>query len=69
MPRVSNAVRLHIVIKPLNKKINIINSLLCSLRGRCLKGKGKEVLGARETRGAREEGGRRLPGDHCFSCF
>ena len=30
-----------------------------SLRGRRLKGKGKEVLGARETRGAREEGGGR----------
>ena len=28
-----------------------------SLRGRRLKGKGKGVLGARETRGAREEGG------------
>ena len=27
-----------------------------SLRGRRLKGKGKGVLGARETRGAREEG-------------
>ena len=41
-----------------------------SLRGRRLKGKGKGVLGARETRGAREEGGReggkRLPGNHCF---
>ena len=30
---------------------------LPSLRGRRLKGKGKGVLGARETRGAREEGG------------
>ena len=30
-----------------------------SLRGRRLKGKGKGVLGARETRGAREEGGGR----------
>ena len=29
-----------------------------SLRGRRWKGKGKGVLGARETRGAREEGGR-----------
>ena len=29
-----------------------------SLRGRRLKGKGKGVLGARETRGAREEEGR-----------
>ena len=29
-----------------------------SLRGRRLKGKGKGVLGGRETRGAREEGGR-----------
>ena len=41
-----------------------------SLRGRRLKGKGKGVLSARETRGAREEGGRkggkRLPGNHCF---
>ena len=27
-----------------------------SLRGRCLKGKGKGVLGARETRGAHEGG-------------
>ena len=37
-----------------------------SLRGRRLKGKGKGVLGARETRGAREEGGggKRLPGNH-----
>ena len=32
-----------------------------SLRGRRLKGKGKGVLGARETRGAREEGGRETP--------
>ena len=29
-----------------------------SLLGRHLKGKGKGVLGARETRGVREEGGR-----------
>ena len=29
-----------------------------SLRGRRLKGKGKGLLGSRETRGAREEGGR-----------
>ena len=29
-----------------------------SLRGRRMKGKGKRVLGARETRGAREEGGK-----------
>ena len=29
-----------------------------SLRGRRVKGKGKGVLGARKTRGAREEGGR-----------
>ena len=32
-----------------------------SLRGRRLKGKGKGVLGARETRGGREEGGRETP--------
>ena len=32
-----------------------------SLRGRRLKGKGKGVLGARETRGARKEGGRETP--------
>ena len=32
--------------------------LFGSLRGRRLKGKGKGILGARETRGAREEGGR-----------
>ena len=32
-----------------------------SLRGRRLKGKGKGVLGARETRGAGEEGGRETP--------
>ena len=32
-----------------------------SLRGRCLKGKGKGVLGARETRRACEEGGKRTP--------
>ena len=31
---------------------------MTSLRGRRLKGKGKGVLGARETRGAREEGGK-----------
>ena len=41
-----------------------------SLRGRRLKGKGKGVLGAREVRGcARREGGKRLPGDHCFFHF
>ena len=51
-----------------------------SLRGRRLKGKGKgvlakRVLGARETRegggggGARREGGKRLPGNHCFSRY
>ena len=40
---------------------------MTSLRGRRLKGKGKGVLrngvfiGARETRGAREEGGRETP--------
>ena len=32
-----------------------------SLRGRRLKGKGKGVLGARETREAHEEGGRETP--------
>ena len=32
--------------------------VVSSLRGRRLKGKGKGVLGARETRGAREEGGK-----------
>ena len=32
-----------------------------SLRGRGLKGKGKGVFGARETRGAREEGGKETP--------
>ena len=32
-----------------------------SLRGRRLKGKGKGVFGARETRGAREERGRETP--------
>ena len=37
---------------------------MVSLRGRRLKGKGKGVLGARETRGAREEGGREL-GNAC----
>ena len=35
-----------------------LGSLQRSLRGRRLKGKGKGVLDARETRGAREEGGR-----------
>ena len=35
-----------------------MGSELTSLRGRRLKGKGKGVLGARETRGAHEEGGR-----------
>ena len=34
---------------------------MCSLRGRRLKGKGKGVLGVREVRGAREEGGRETP--------
>jgi len=32
--------------------------VIASLRGRRLKGKGKGLLGARETRGAREEGGK-----------
>ena len=32
-----------------------------SLRGRRLKGKGNGVLGARETRGAREEGEKETP--------
>ena len=32
-----------------------------SLRGRRLKGRGQGVLGARETRGAREEGGKETP--------
>ena len=36
-------------------------SLPISLRGRRLKGKGKGVLGGREMRGAREEGGRETP--------
>ena len=36
--------------------ISLLNPF-SSLRGRRLKGKGKGVLGARETRGAREEGG------------
>ena len=41
-----------------------------SLRGRRLKGKGKGVLGAREVWGrARREGGKRLPGNHCFFRF
>ena len=31
-----------------------------TLRGRRLKGKGKRVLGAGETRGARKEGGKRF---------
>ena len=35
-----------------------LESALGSLRGRRLKGKGQGVLGARETRGAREEGGK-----------
>ena len=35
------------------------NPVVANLRGRRLKGKGKGVLGARETRGAREEGGRK----------
>ena len=48
----------------------------CSLRGRRLKGNGKGVLGkgvigAREKREgrARKEGGKHLPGRHCFSPF
>ena len=42
-----------------------------SLRGRRLKGKGKGVLRVREKREgrARKEGGKRLPGSHCFSRF
>ena len=32
-----------------------------NLRGRRLKGKGKGILGARETQGAREEGGKETP--------
>ena len=38
----------------------LINLGKNSLRGRHLKGKGKRVLGARETRGARKEGGKRF---------
>ena len=41
------------------------NLQISSLRGRRLKGKGKGVLGARSARGGRE-GGKRLPGNHCF---
>jgi len=37
-----------------NEKLS--HGLTRSLRGRRLKGKGKGVLGARETRGARDEG-------------
>ena len=37
--------------------MKILHWVIDSLRGRHLKGKGKGVLGARETRGAREEGG------------
>ena len=37
------------------------NNSLRSLRGRRLKGNGKGVLGPRETRGAREEGGKETP--------
>ena len=40
-----------------SRSIGVEGKLLNSLRGRRLKGKGKGVLGARETRGAREEGG------------
>ena len=36
-----------------------------SPRARRLKGKEKGLLGARETRGAREEGGKCLPGYKC----
>ena len=43
------------------KKANKVRTVLHSLRGRRLKGKGKGVLGAREKREAREEGGRETP--------
>ena len=43
------------------KKANKVRTLLHSLRGRRLKGKGKGVLGAREKREVREEGGRETP--------
>ena len=36
-------------------------SIVISLHGRRLKGKGQGVLGARETWGAREEGGKEMP--------
>ena len=47
-------------------RLRQIKNKRSSLRGRRLKGKGKAVLGkgvlgARETRGAREEGGRETP--------
>ena len=47
-------------IKKINVKeeVQFHNKGNYSLRGRRLKGKGKGLLGARETRGAREEGGR-----------
>ena len=51
----------------------VVNSLISAFI-RHLKGKGKGVLGARETRGGSRGGGggggrKRLPGDHCFSRF
>ena len=41
--------------------VKIVWETFDSLRGRRLKGKGKGVLGARETRGVREEGGKETP--------
>ena len=54
----------YLVCKKHLAKTKIKNSrffffFLLLLRGWRLKGKGKGVLGARETRGAREEGGRK----------
>jgi len=46
-----------------SRKSHRKNQSSSSLRGRRLKRKGKGGLGARETRGAREEGGRE--GDAC----
>ena len=50
---------LHVCSQHLFENPLRVNGTHASLCGRRLKGKGKEVWGARETRGAREEGGRK----------
>ena len=50
--------KMHLAKTKINNARFLSFFFLLLLRGWRLKGKGKGVLGARETRGAREEGGR-----------